>query len=250
MNKIYIILLTIGCLGLSCRPDSNGAGPKSTPGPVSVLVPPKDQKPQIIPNSSEKSKPVVISAAPTEPQPPVIPVPVKAPQPGTAPAVTTPENTAPTFVPSPEDSLIDYVADGCMTPVSTSALKPIKAFDAACFPGYTSSVQELVIPARVRDWGSQGKAGKPWRFTNDACNDFYASLQRRISEAVPGILQTPHDLFHAHLIGYGPLEDRLAMVFHAKEYPRDLEPQKYPYQVYSENFYSNSPSFSKRNFYM
>jgi hypothetical protein len=58
---------------------------------------------------------------------------------------------------------------------------------------------------------------------------------------------SPHDLFHGHLISYGPSgQEHIAVIFHAKEYPRDQEVVKNHYQIEHESFLSYE--FSERNF--
>ena len=85
-------------------------------------------------------------------------------------------------------------------------------------------------------------------FTDPACNGFFVALQKRIANAYPGtILETPHDLFHAHLIGYDKNKELISVV-HAKEYPADLEIVKNNYQTPAETFTSASPAYAKRNF--
>lgn len=143
------------------------------------------------------------------------------------------------------EGLFPYIADGCMQPLSHAA--PL--FDEACLPEASNErVSNLTVPSRVLNWGSGGKAGLPWRFREERCNDFFSNLQAHIAEALPEIRQSPHDLFHAHLISYGPGNKRIAAVFHAKEYPRDLERIKNHYQVREETFFSTEASFETRNF--
>lgn len=153
---------------------------------------------------------------------------------------------SPIFASSPEENITALIADGCIEPIARKRA-PIGPFSAECFPK-NSDPKFLDIPERVLNWGSNGLSGLPWQFKAQKCNLFYYDLHTRIVESNNDILLTPHDLFHAHLIGYGVDENRLLMVFHAKEYPSDLEEIKNYYQVPEENFSTASLSFEHRNF--
>jgi hypothetical protein len=109
------------------------------------------------------------------------------------------------------------------------------------------SPQEFLrIPERVLNWGSGGLGGRPWHFSDVSCNNFFANLARAISAYNPDIILSPHDLFHAHIISYE--RNAMALVFHAKEYPFDLEKAKNYYQLVSHRFYSYEESYQDRNF--
>lgn len=127
----------------------------------------------------------------------------------------------------------------CLIPVSTEFIWP-----ASC-----AGVQKEPIPGipeRVLNWGSGGLGGTPWRFSESTCNDFLLKLTQAIGFYNSQIRLTPHDLFHAHMINYEA--QATALVFHAKEYPYDLERVKNYYQTYSHMFYSFENSYQDRNF--
>lgn len=142
------------------------------------------------------------------------------------------------------ESLSELVKDGCVEPIASVAEK----FPSQCFVHHKNTVKELSVPERILNWGSNGLSGKPWQFVDAQCNEFYGKLFSHITENRPDILLNPFDLFHAHLIGYGLHHDRLFMVFHAKEYPADIEEIKNEYQSEEDRFYQDSPSFDARNF--
>jgi hypothetical protein len=130
-------------------------------------------------------------------------------------------------------------ADPCLIPISKRPLP------ASCNDKKPVFIRD--IPQRVLNWGSGGRGGMPWRFIDPACNDFFVTLMRAISEYNPDIKLTPHDLFHAHMLKYNTSTD-LALVFHAKEYPADLEIVKNTYQDIKDIFYSTDLSYERRNF--
>lgn len=110
------------------------------------------------------------------------------------------------------------------------------------------SKNEIAVPKRVIDWGSNGRGGDPWQFTNPRCNDFFADLFSVIADQSSSML-TPHDLFHGHVIKYGKGDQSfVAIVFHAKEYPYDLEPNKNRYQAPRERFSTRDDTFIMRNY--
>lgn len=123
---------------------------------------------------------------------------------------------------------------------------PLEAWPPECFPE-PLDFAPLTIPERVLNWGSNGLGGNPWQFKTAKCNQFYYQLHAQVTASFPEIILSPHDLFHAHLIGYNQGE-RLMMLFHAKEYPSNIEEIKNYYQNKAEKFSTESPSFEKRNF--
>lgn len=130
-------------------------------------------------------------------------------------------------------------SQGCMVPISETFILP-----KSCSEAKPEPISD--IPQRVLNWGSGGLGGIPWRFSESLCNDFLISLTKSIRNHIPNIKLSPHDLFHAHMINYET--QALALVFHAKEYPHDLEKAKNYYQVESQKFYSFDRSFRDRNF--
>jgi hypothetical protein len=107
-----------------------------------------------------------------------------------------------------------------------------------------------LIPQRVLNWGSNGKLGTSWRFSDNSCNEVFHKIFRRIKSVSKRIrltaLNTPHDLFHGHIYGD---DERLVIFIHAKEYPIDIEPYKNQWQLPGESFSSRSKSYLNfRNF--
>jgi hypothetical protein len=132
---------------------------------------------------------------------------------------------------------------GKATPECLVPLFFVPSMPASCHQG---SPEFLYIPTRVLDWGSNGRGGTPWAFSEKLCNDFFISLMINIARYQPAITLSPHDLFHAHMIHYN--KEDLALVIHAKEYPADLEKAKNYYQDPEQMFLSNEKSFKDRNF--
>jgi hypothetical protein len=148
---------------------------------------------------------------------------------------------------APLSSLLPIFADSCVEALDG---EPLAAFPHECLETFRNDESKTLLndlPARLIDWGSGGLLGTPWRYKNEACNEFFISLFKQIASSLPKVNLTPHDLFHAHAILYGQ-KDRLALVFHAKEYPSDLERGKNHYQIPSEEFTSTDVSFRRRNF--
>ncbi len=156
-----------------------------------------------------------------------------------------------TVVTTSEDVLTAMLEDGCARPIVDNAVATLPALPKSCLISLQSGdgVIDAHILKRVGNWGSNGLGGKPWRFADDACNEFFVALHTRIAAHVPGMRLTPHDLFHGHMLSYGPTgRDHLAIVFHGKEYPRDLEIIKNKYQISAESFASTDEIFYHRNF--
>lgn len=106
------------------------------------------------------------------------------------------------------------------------------------------------IPKRILQWGSNGYMGMPWQFKNSSYNQFFISIFNTITTYYDHIKLTPHDLFHAHVINFSnkAKKDHIAMVFHAKEYPFDIDFYKSFYQHPNEIFFSFEKNFNDRNF--
>lgn len=105
------------------------------------------------------------------------------------------------------------------------------------------------LPRLILNWGSNGLLGAPWHFNDPHCDVFIKSLFETISLGHDEIHLTPHDLFHAHMLTYEHENaSHLAMVFHAKEYPRSLAGIKNFYRPLEEEFDVNDEEFEHRNF--
>jgi hypothetical protein len=156
------------------------------------------------------------------------------------------------LVSEPEDfstkrDVLDIFEEACVTVLPAQALsKP----EAHCLPTEGQKREFLQIPDRIVNWGSVFANSSPWRFMDSSCNDFYAQLFERIAKILPFIKLSPHDLFHAHVLTYEGAKNtkEIALVFHAKEYPVDLEKAKNNYQREEEKFTSKDDSFLHRNF--
>ena len=115
------------------------------------------------------------------------------------------------------DKIFGPPTQTCMIPIFGHILWP-----AVCADSKKEPLRD--IPSRVLNWGSNGLGGMPWCFSDKSCNDFIINLAQMINIYNPGIRLSPHDLFHAHMINYEL--NAMALVFHAKEYPADLEKAK------------------------
>lgn len=132
--------------------------------------------------------------------------------------------------------------ENCLTPLAVVSDLPV-----VCKNGDKQVIHDL--PPRILNWGSQGRGdGVPWHFTEQACNDYYIDIFNKIVQTKPAIKLSTHDLFHAHIVSYGDKGGYQALVFHAKEYPRDLEVAKNYYQPNRDKFSTLDPSYRDRNF--
>lgn len=155
------------------------------------------------------------------------------------------------FSSEPAAILIPMLLDSCATPITNEAMPAMPVECSTQLFSQSSTVEHKNLPKRIKDWGSNGLGGRPWQFSASLCNNFFIELLERIAHLSSGVKLSPHDLFHGHLIGYGAngkQKNRLAVVFHAKEYPSDLEEVKNRYQIPTEKFMSTDESFAKRNF--
>ena len=149
------------------------------------------------------------------------------------------------------DSMLSMIDDGCAHPIAGISAQKLAPFPQKCLLTFFADDGYLDqdIPARVLDWGSNGLGGKPWAFADDVCNQFFINLHARIATYMPNVALSPHDLFHGHLISYQRNgENHIAVLFHAKEYPRDREVIKNHYQVEQESFLSSDNDFLQRNY--
>lgn len=140
----------------------------------------------------------------------------------------------------------------CMVEVMAENIDLMPNLPEKCMNfGDDQQVSFVSIPERVLNWGSSGLLGSPWNFRNRECNEFYMGLFLRISLANSHIRLSPHDLYHAHALGFGTDKkhrDGLMLVFHAKEHPRLLNPVVDHYQISKEHFEYNDKEFNYRNF--
>jgi hypothetical protein len=146
--------------------------------------------------------------------------------------------------------LVASLDDGCISPLGGFLQQDQEV--AQCFLTLLNDSLEhkvlINLPKRIIDWGSNGRAGAPWHFRNSSCNQLFIKHFMHLN-SVRSLHLSPHDLFHGHLITYTEGHKlSLGIVFHAKEYPRDLEAIKNNYQVLEETFTTNSSAFSERNF--
>lgn len=150
------------------------------------------------------------------------------------------------------DVLDALLEDGCARPIADESVKTMPALASSCLAQLIDGedMTPIILPKRVKNWGSNGSGdGVPRRFLDEDCNQFFIALHERISTYIPGLHLSPHDLFHGHLLSYGPSgKDHLAVVFHAKEYPSNLAPEKIHYQIPTESFASTDEEFRQRNF--
>ena len=104
------------------------------------------------------------------------------------------------------------------------------------------------LPERISNWGSGGLGGQPWQFKSQLCQEQFISIFISLAKAQDYIKLSPHDLFHGHVALFGEDKEQLAILFHAKEYPYDLEKIKNYYQLDKEIFSSTDKEFVDRNF--
>ncbi len=107
------------------------------------------------------------------------------------------------------------------------------------------STMEINISPELKSWGS---GAIPKVFTSNTLNLFFKELFIIIHKNFPDIDLSPLNLFHGHLI---KTQNDFIVIFHAFEYPVDLEPQKFlaakKFGMNLKPFLSSSPSYKKRN---
>lgn len=138
-----------------------------------------------------------------------------------------------------KDECVEYL--GSISPSDSITLQNICDFSQKT----VGKSPLLSIPSRIINWGSGGFGGIPWQFSNQDCNRILIEIFEKITHKIIGLKLSPHDLFHGHVISF---TQGIAIVFHAKEYPKDIEYIKNQYQVVDEIFYSRDNCFKKRNF--
>ena len=87
----------------------------------------------------------------------------------------------------------------------------------------TQSSSQVEVPLDFLNWGS-GSHSEVWRFDNEALNDHFKSLFKLIETCGVNVSLSRWDLFHGHIYEIKPqggIKDIL-ILFHGKEYPRDL----------------------------
>jgi hypothetical protein len=114
-------------------------------------------------------------------------------------------------------------------PVKSADVDKETAYDQAN-PAKISTVEK---PYLVTEWASGG--GDPafkltdavWRFIDGANATFFQGLFDVVAKTIPGAEYNRTNLFHGHVVyaREGEAPD-LGVVFHAYEYPEDLEPGK------------------------
>lgn len=105
--------------------------------------------------------------------------------------------------------------------------------------------EDVDVPDSVADWGSGGDLlGAP----NSAVGRYFFRIFEHIEQNHPQLRITPMDLFHGHVFSCGPSGSvgpqggELGILFHAREYPSDLEPKGQ-----HSGFTTLSPGYADRN---
>ncbi len=78
----------------------------------------------------------------------------------------------------------------------------------------------MEVDGKILNWGSGGRLLKP-HAADPLTMKFLTGLFTDIQQYFPGINLTLVDLFHGHLM-YDNISDDYLIIFHAKEYPKDL----------------------------
>lgn len=108
------------------------------------------------------------------------------------------------------------------------------------------STQSTDLNPKILSWASSGQ--NPRIFKNQVNNDFFQNIFHRIEKSFPEITLNRINLFHAHLI---QTPDDFLLVFHAFEYPRDLEPYKFEVakklNPQTTSFTTKSKGYDRRN---
>ncbi len=84
------------------------------------------------------------------------------------------------------------------------------------------STRPIDLNPKILSWASTGQ--NPKIFTNKTHNDFFQDIFHLIEKSFPDIGLNRINLFHAHLI---QTQGDFLLIFHAFEYPVDLEPSKF-----------------------
>ena len=84
------------------------------------------------------------------------------------------------------------------------------------------STKPFDLNPKILSWASSGQ--DPRIFKSQINNDFFQKIFGRIEKSFPDITLNRINLFHAHLI---QTPDDFLLIFHAFEYPMDLEPHKF-----------------------
>ena len=112
--------------------------------------------------------------------------------------------------------------------------------------GISQNSKHQDLPSDVINWASGDSASA--RTFDQAITDFFQRLFQEIINNCPEILLSEVDLFHGHLIS---TPNDLLLVFHAKEYPYDLEFAKYKAALKInpsvKQFYSSDDAYKTRN---
>jgi len=121
---------------------------------------------------------------------------------------------------------------------------PANLFSELLHPQKNTEIVD--IRPELLSWASIGT--KPRVFKNELINDFFKKLFHLIEKSYPDITLNRVNLFHAHLV---KSPDDFILVFHAFEYPIDLEPQKFALAKKLNPkitpFTSKSENFNRRN---
>jgi hypothetical protein len=108
------------------------------------------------------------------------------------------------------------------------------------------STKQLDLNPNILSWASSVQ--NPRIFKNRVNNDFFQNIFHQIEKSFPDIKLDRVNLFHAHLM---QTPNDYLLVFHAFEYPMDLEPYKFELarklNPQITPFTTNSKGYDRRN---
>eukprot|EP00755_Sulcionema_specki_P002284 Sspe_Gene.118377::Locus_111675_Transcript_1_1_Confidence_1.000_Length_1024::g.118377::m.118377 len=111
--------------------------------------------------------------------------------------------------------------------------------------------QTVNVPAEVVKWGSDGTSPCPWKFKQRPFNTYFGHVFKLAEEGMRlrgyNLSLDKNDLFHGHVFSFTNHAGKadLGILFHAKEYPRDLATPWSPGA--DANFTTADESYKLRN---
>jgi hypothetical protein len=136
--------------------------------------------------------------------------------------------------------------DGVEEKVDTLLGPPLPADLFSDLKNLKKSTKYFNLNPKILSWASSGQ--NPRIFKNKVNNDFFQNIFQLIEKSFTDIKLDRVNLFHAHLV---QMADDFLLIFHAFEYPIDLEPYKFEMarklnpQITS--FTTNSKGYDRRN---
>lgn len=112
--------------------------------------------------------------------------------------------------------------DGAGEKVDTILGPPLPKELFSALLNLKKSTRPIDINPKILSWASSDQ--NPKIFKNIIYNDYFQNIFHLIEKSFPDIVLNRINLFHAHLI---QTPDDFLLIFHALEYPVDLEPSKF-----------------------